>query len=191
MSEVQVVRVREVNDRCGAEGPPFRRTRGRLFGGIAWIGMSLALGCLVAGAAMGQVSIVPAEDVYVDNTNPGCSDAGPGSMEAPYCTISAALAAHHLAGTTINVLPGIYRERITVPASGAPRMPLILRALSERGRPVVIDGADDFSSPSLWAPYQGDVWVASSVSWSPFQVFAGSSKLSQPNQGISQYIVRN
>src|SRR5262245_14236284 len=44
-----------------------------------------------------------------------CSDGGSGAPPfSSYCTISAALAAHHAPGTVIHVLPGVYREQVTV-----------------------------------------------------------------------------
>src|ERR1044071_8481987 len=66
---------------------------------------------------------------YVSNTGTSCSDTGPGTQAQPYCTISAALAAHHDAGTTINVLPGVYREQVTVPGSGASGSPVVLQGM--------------------------------------------------------------
>ena len=41
----------------------------------------------------------------------------------------------------------------------------------------VVDGSDDFSATSKWAPYSGNVWLASSVTWSPLQVFADGARL--------------
>ena len=105
--------------------------------------------------------------IYVDGAHPACSDAGPGTESQPYCTISAAVAAHAGPGSVIVVRPGVYREQVTVPASGAAGNPFIVRA---EGEGVVIDGADDLSSTSSWLPYSGDVWLAPSVSWSPKQV---------------------
>jgi parallel beta-helix repeat protein len=47
---------------------------------------------------------------------------------------------------------------------------------------VVVDGADDFSSPAQWTPFSGDVWLAASVSWGPKQVFIDGSRLT-PSTG--------
>ncbi len=85
-----------------------------------------------------------------------------------------ALAAQRDTGTVIIVHPGIYRERVAVPASGNGPHPIVLRA---SGPGVVVDGADDFSSRSQWLPYVGDVWLAPSVDWSPVQVFADGARL--------------
>ncbi len=118
-----------------------------------------------------------AAEYFVDNTSASCSNSGPGSVALPYCSITAALAAHHEPGTTITVLPGVYREQVTVPGSGAPGDPIVLRA-SPGSLPVIVDGRDDFSDPSAWEPFFGDVWLADSVTWSPRQVFADSARLS-------------
>ena len=50
-------------------------------------------------------------------------------------------------GTTILVKPGTYREQVTVPVSGASGSPLVIKALGT----VIIDGADSFEQPALWA----------------------------------------
>jgi hypothetical protein len=47
------------------------------------------------------------------------------------------------------VMPGHYREQVTLPASGASGNPIVLKA---EGAPVVVDGTDDFSSAALWMP---------------------------------------
>jgi parallel beta-helix repeat protein len=110
----------------------------------------------------------------VDGSSASCSSSGPGTEAQPYCTISAALAARGGPGVTILVKPGNYREQVTVPVSGTSGAPLVIQAL---GSPVVIDGADDFSSTALWTLYSGDVWRASSVTWTPLQAFADGARL--------------
>src|SRR6516162_5369975 len=117
-----------------------------------------------------------ASDFYVSASADSCTNP-PGTLEQPYCSIVAALAAHHTPGTRIFVLPGVYHEQVTVPASGTASDPIVLQALSSDGEPVVIDGSNDLSDPSLWTPYAGDVWLAPSVDWSPVQVFADSTRL--------------
>ena len=144
---------------------------------IPRIGVPLAIVCAIAGAGPGPLPLARAADYYVDGSNPACSDAGPGTQAAPYCTIGAALAAHHAAGTTIDVMPGAYHEQVTVPASGSSGSPIVLRGLGAQGRPVLIDGADDFSDPARWVQSSGDVWLASSVTWSPLQVFADGARV--------------
>ena len=111
---------------------------------------------------------------YVDNTSGQCSDTGLGSREKPYCSISAALAAHRDSGVTIVVHGGPYRERISIGSNGSASGPIVVRT---DGTPVVIDGADDYSQPDAWQQASGDVWLAASVSWTPVQVFADGARL--------------
>src|SRR5213593_1314456 len=132
---------------------------------------------LAALLSLSPTHAARAADYYVDRTNPNCSDVGPGTQAQPYCAISVALAAHHGPGTTINVLPGLYREQVTLPASGLSGSPIVLKALASPGQPVVVDGTDDFSSSAMWTQYSGDVWLAASVTWAPAQVFADNARL--------------
>ena len=141
-----------------------------------WLWRALSTGCaavaipLLAANAAGSI-------VYVDNSSTACSDVGPGTEAQPYCTISAAVGANRGPGVTVYVKPGIYRESITVSGSGVAGNPYVIKAL---GGPVVLDGSDDFSFASLWTPYSGNVYRASSVSWSPKQVFVDGVRL-QPS----------
>jgi hypothetical protein len=66
---------------------------------------------------------------------------------------------------------------VVLPASGAPGSPIVLRGEGTQDRPVVIDGADDFSSDSLWAPATATTWLAASVTWPPAQVLVGDVPL--------------
>jgi parallel beta-helix repeat protein len=42
---------------------------------------------------------------------------------------------------------------------------------------VVVDGSDDYSSPTLWVPYSDAIYLAPSVSWNPMQVFMDGARL--------------
>jgi parallel beta-helix repeat protein len=119
---------------------------------------------------------------HVDNQNPAASDANPGTEALPYRTISAAAAAHHGPGTEIRVSPGVYRETVTVPASGDSINPFVYRAV---GLGVVVDGTDDFSNPSKWALSSGTVHRAASVTWAPLQVFVDGERLAPSAAGPS------
>src|SRR5207244_2802043 len=127
------------------------RLRGRQ--GHARTGCGAAVARLAARLSMlGLFAATPALAAgvfFVNKSSPTCSDAGPGTEAQPYCTISGALAARGGPGTTIRVKPGLYRESVTVPVSGASGDPLIIQAT---GGTVNIDGAEDFSSTSLWTP---------------------------------------
>ncbi len=158
-------------------GPPEPPSRPSCGARAAWAGRSRACAAL----AVLVVALAPAAragDYYVDNANSACSDSSAGTQASPYCTISAALVAHHDPGTTIHVLPGVYRETVSLPDSGLASSPITIQAESTTANPVVIDCADDYSAPSLWSAVVGDVWLAASVTWSPRQVFADSTRLS-------------
>jgi parallel beta-helix repeat protein len=125
-----------------------------------------------------NVTTAPAVGTYyVDGSSATCSPTGPGTLASPFCTITAALTAQHAPGTTIVVMPGVYREQVTVPAAGLVGNPLVLQGQGTPGNPVVLDGADDFANPTLWTLSAGTVWLAASVTWSPVQVFADSVRL--------------
>src|SRR5438093_2902911 len=149
--------------------------RGSLRNGLVRsIGRSMA--ALLLTAASGALSTAGAADFFVNNATGTCSPTGPGTQAQPYCSISAALAAHHDPGTRNLVAPGRYREQVTLPASGASGSPITIEAQAGSA-PVVVDGTDDFSNPALWTQSSGDVWLASSVTWSPRQVFADDARL--------------
>ena len=116
-----------------------------------------------------------AADYYVDRSSPNCSSSGPGTEAQPYCTIASAVAAHNGPGVTILVKPGVYREQVTIPASGSAGSPFVLRA---HGGRVVVEGSDDLSNPQLWVHYADDVYLAASVGWNPLQVFMDGQRLS-------------
>jgi parallel beta-helix repeat protein len=143
---------------------PPRRTR---IGITTWTA-AVATGALTTAAV--------AATFYVDGGSGSCSDAGPGSSSNPYCTITAALTAHHAAGTTIAVRPGIYREQVGVPGSGAAGSPIVLQALPGPGS-VIVSGSNNLAGAGNWTAVQGNVWLASSVDWSPVQVFSDGARL--------------
>lgn len=89
----------------------------------------LARACVLACLTAAVVpAIALCATYYVDNGNPAASDAGPGTSAFPYRTISAAVTQRGGAGTTILVLPGTYREQVTVSASGASGSPFVIEA---------------------------------------------------------------
>src|SRR5262245_10686021 len=101
----------------------------------------IAIVCAALIAAAAFTSPARAAEVFVNNASASCSNTGAGTTAQPYCTITAALAAHHEPGVIITVLPGLYREQVTVPASGLAGSPITLRAQGT----VIVDGTDDFS----------------------------------------------
>jgi parallel beta-helix repeat protein len=138
---------------------------------------------LVAALAACVAVEATAATFYVDNQSATCSNLGPGTEAQPYCTISAAVAAQKGAGVEIVVKPGIYREQVTVPASGASGSPFILRA---SGPGVVVDGADDLANTALWVQTSGPVYRAAGVTWTPLQVFVDGVRLTASTAAPAQ-----
>ena len=138
--------------------------------------LRLAVRAVVPGAillaALG--SAAQAQTFYVDAVNGACSNAGAGTEAQPYCSIIAAVTAHKGAGITIIVKPGIYREQVTVPASGVSGSPFVIQA---SGPGVVIDGSDDYKDTALWTPSLGGSFLASSVLWTAKQVIVDGARL--------------
>ena len=116
--------------------------------------------------------------VYVDVMHPSASDSGPGTANAPYRTITEALLAHPDTGVTVVVRPGVYRERVAVPASGTKTNPVVIRAMGN----VVVDAAEDMSWPGWFTQLSGDVWVAPVVGVHPKQAFADGARLIESAQ---------
>ncbi|MFC0005198.1 right-handed parallel beta-helix repeat-containing protein [Micromonospora siamensis] len=83
----------------------------------------------VAGGTLltGPPAYAAASYRYVAQNSASCSDTGPGTQEQPYCTIGAAAAAA-TAGTVVRIGSGTYRERVTVPRSGTPDLPITFEA---------------------------------------------------------------
>ncbi len=144
------------------------RTATRLPGPLlALLGWAVVFACSSSAPAGASC------EIYVDAQSPYCGDPAAGTRDRPYCSITAALRDHGQPGTEIIVRPGVYRELVRVP-SNVFVSPLVLRA---SGPGVVIDGADDLSGTAAWIPFKGDIWLASSVTWRPRQVFSDGMRL--------------
>src|SRR5215471_8630270 len=144
--------------------PESKRSRRRF---LALASAVLALSGIAAPAFAGPT-------YYVNNQSGSCSDTGPGTQLQPYCTINAAISQHGAPGVTILVSPGTYREQVELSFSGAVNDTFKLKAL---GGPVIVDAANDFSNSALWTQYSGNVWRATTVTWSPKQVFSDGARL--------------
>ena len=129
--------------------------------------------CLWAGLTGCWSAAASAATYYVDRSSASCSNTGAGTEVQPYCTITAALNAHGIAGNTIIVKPGTYREQVSIPASGISGSPLIVQA-SASG--VIIDGTEDYTNSANWTLVSGNVWIAPSVTWNPRQVFLDGAR---------------
>jgi parallel beta-helix repeat protein len=105
-------------------------TRGRVGVLGALLGGILAAGALTSAAAYASTGYT------VDNTNPACSDTGPGTAAQPFCTIAAGAKAAH-AGDTVLVNAGTYQGTSVNPTnSGTAGSPITFSA----NRGVTISG---------------------------------------------------
>jgi parallel beta-helix repeat protein len=129
---------------------------------------------LAVALIVAPVPVARAATYFVDRSSAACSNHGAGTEAQPYCSISAAVAARGGPGVTLVVRPGVYPEQVTLNASGATGSPFVLQAAAGG---VVVDGADDFSDPTLWVRSSGEVWLAVSVTWTPAQAFADGARL--------------
>lgn len=110
----------------------------------------------------------------VDRNSLACTDSGPGDAITPFCTIKKAgqLA---VAGDTVEVRPGTYREHVTPPASGTPGLPITYRTFAPG---VILLGTDDLSDAAGWATTATTAWSrAFAPSSPPTQVFVDGARL--------------
>ncbi len=90
------------------------------------------------------IKVTAEVDIVVNNRAANASDNNDGSMRAPLLTISEAVARAG-PGTTIHVYPGIYRESVTVTASGTADAPILIEGIrGASGDMPVITGNDPF-----------------------------------------------
>lgn len=83
------------------------------------------------------------------------SDTGhDGSPHAPFRTVSHA-ASLMGPGDTCYIHAGVYREKVTVSASGTPQAPVVFRAAA--GERVILSGADTLAG---WRPWTEDIYAA-------------------------------
>jgi parallel beta-helix repeat protein len=115
------------------------------------VGVVLVLVVSMAVAAPAHAS---GTTLYVDQNNPACSDTGPGSWDVPFCTIQAG-ASHAVAGATVQVAAGTYRERVAVPNSGSATTPIVFQA-APSATVTVTSNANGFAiSSKSWITVQG------------------------------------
>lgn len=86
------------------------------------------------------VASVPAAaaTLYVDRNNSSCTNSGSGTVQKPYCTISAA-ALKATSGQTVEVASGTYTEGVTPKYSGTSTSPIIY--IAAPGAQVTVTGA--------------------------------------------------
>jgi parallel beta-helix repeat protein len=117
-----------------------------------------------------------ASQTYYVGQGAGCSDTGPGTSTAPFCTIGSATA-KAVAGDTIRVGAGTYREQLTARASGQPGAPITIIGA---GPSSLILGSSDLSDASGWSATSTSAWKhAYSAPIAPTEVWLDGSPLNQ------------
>lgn len=125
-----------------------------------------------SASAQAVVSTRPLQTYSVEQTNPACTDTGPGSAASPFCTIGAATK-KLLAGDTALVGPGQYREQVSLTSSGEPANPITLKATSPSA---VIVGTNDVSDAAAWTATATTAWKHA-FAFTPTQVFLDGQPL--------------
>lgn len=134
---------------------------------------SLVRAFVALALSLGLSSPAAATDFAVDA---GAACPGLGTPGAPFCTIAQGAAAAG-PGDTVNVAPGVYREHVTPPASGAPGLPIVYRAT---GPGVRVLGTDDLSDPALWTAVSATAWSTPyDPDTNPRQVFIDGARLTE------------
>jgi len=146
----------------------------RLLTGMAGLVVAAAV-VVVAPVASASLS-----ELFVDNTNSACSNAGTGTQSQPYCTIGAAIAVVQ-AGQTVTVVAGTYNESVTINKSGTPGSPITLRhvgaaAIKGDRAGVTIDGQHDVS-------VSGFTVISTVAVSSPLIALRNSTRLAVANMG--------
>ncbi len=109
-------------------------------------------------------------DYYVSNSG---LDTNPGTLAQPFLTIQKA-ADVALAGDTVRVRGGTYRETVTTTQSGTAVAPITFKPY--QGERVTITGLDEFNGS--WTPYQGNIYQ-SSMGGLPSQMFFNGELVSE------------
>ena len=90
--------------------------------------LAAVLGGILVAGALTSAAAYASTGYTVDNTNPSCSDTGPGTPAQPFCTIAAAAKMAH-AGDTVLVKAGTYPGTSVNPAnSGSAGSPITFSA---------------------------------------------------------------
>ena len=140
----------------------------------------------VVGVLAALVAAAPARasptTLYVDGSNPACSDSGPGSQATPLCTIVAG-ANVATAGQTVQVASGTYAGGVVVGHSGTSSAPITLTAAP--GASVTITGGTVGIKASTKSWIVIDGFAVTQVSGYGVQVAATSSNVVVRNVAVS------
>jgi parallel beta-helix repeat protein len=98
-----------------------------VFGARRISGLRLVAMLVLIGMSNFVVPLASAATWYVDQNNAQCNNAGPGTEQEPFCTISAG-AALAVSGDTVMVASGTYAEQVTVATSGTTGAPITFTA---------------------------------------------------------------
>ena len=155
-------------------------------------GKTFGFGVVVAAAPMlavlGLAGPAMAKDLIVDGNNPAATNSNPGTLEAPFKTIQAAMDRAE-AGDSVLVRAGVYRESVTIKKSGTyhgggaithwdPQPPKWITLEAYRDEKAVLDGSSEIAA-AAWKLAEGcrNVYVAPFVKTGSNQqlqtVFAG------------------
>src|SRR4051812_23461205 len=105
---------------------------------------------LAAAPALVAPADAAAASFYVDRTIPACSDAGPGTATAPFCTVAKGVASLH-AGDTLYVGDGSYAETIKPAISGTASSPVTITRWP--GRSPTVTGATTYGAAIVSRSY--------------------------------------
>ncbi|MGB8003723.1 MAG: DUF1565 domain-containing protein, partial [Gaiellaceae bacterium] len=103
---------------------------------LVFVLVSVSIAALVAFSP-GALGADPAFTLYVDGSNPSCSNAGTGTPAQPFCTIAAA-ATKAVPGKTVEVAAGTYSEQVSIANSGTADAPIVFTAAP--GASVIVTG---------------------------------------------------
>jgi len=124
----------------------------------------------------------PAATYFVSQRSDNATDAGPGSLEQPWKTISAA-AIKAKAGDTVLIGDGTYRELVRLTNNGTAEMPIRFEA--QPGAHVVLTGADRLTGWRKPDPSR----LVYTVPWK-FRFITWSSRMAHPDDEYHQLVGR-
>jgi hypothetical protein len=152
------------------EETPMKRVARRM-GSV--VTLLLFLACLPAAA----------KTYVVSQRHPAASDENPGTAAKPLKTIGAA-AKVVKAGDAVTIRAGVYREAVTVEASGTAEAPIVFRAAD--GERVVVTGADLITKWQKAEGLEGNVYAAA---W-PHRFISWNKTFAHPDDDFHRVIGR-
>ena len=121
----------------------------------------VTLGVMVFLVGGFSLSMLEATEYYVARNHPNASDSNDGrSLASPFKTLGRGVLSL-VAGDTLSIKEGIYREPIVISASGTASKPIVIRAYPGDEGNVVIRGSNVVKG---WTNDGGGLW---SVPWQP------------------------